>query len=236
MFSCATKGYDGVLADIFSLGVVLFVLVMGFYPFDKPNMFDSRYKLISKKDFDNFWKKCEQKKILAEKGLSGVSEEFKDLFEKMVCPKPEDRIDISQIKKHPWLQEIANYYSENEFDNKIDINKKNVNNNEKKKLPSPKNNKIKHLSHNPSFSIEEKKLEKKIENIDDNKSNHSDDSNQKISNKSNLMDFPKYLDDNNTPNIQKSLFKDIEIKYLKEFAVRKISIDKILKEQEDDND
>ena len=75
-----------------------------------------------------------------------------------------------------------------------------------------------------------------MENLEDNKSNHSDDSNQKISNKSNLMNFPNYLDDSNTPNIQKNLFKDIEIKYLKEFAVRKISIDKILKEQEDDND
>ena len=50
------------------------------------------------------------------------------------------------------------------------------------------------------------------------------------------MNFPNYLDDSNTKNIQKNLFKDIEIKYLKEFAVRKISIDKILKEQEDDND
>ena len=50
------------------------------------------------------------------------------------------------------------------------------------------------------------------------------------------MNFPNYLEDSNTPNIQKNLFKDIEIKYLKEFAVRKISIDKILKEQEDDND
>ena len=49
MFCCATKGYDGVMADIFSLGVVLFILVMGFYPFEKPNITDSRYKFISKK-------------------------------------------------------------------------------------------------------------------------------------------------------------------------------------------
>ena len=243
MFSCATKGYVGTLSDIFSLGVVLFVLVMGFYPFEKPNITDSRYKLISKKDFQGFWKKCEQKKLLSNNNnsnntnnLIGVSPEFKDLFEKMVCPRPEDRINIIQIKKHPWLQEIANYYDINEFDDKIDINKKNINNNEKKKIPSPKNNKIKYLSHNPSFSSEEKKVEKKLENLEDNKSNHSDDSNQKISNKSNLMNFPNYLEDSNTPNIQKNLFKDIEIKYLKEFAVRKISIDKILKEQEDDND
>ena len=47
MFCSATKGYDGVMADIFSLGVVLFILVMGFYPFDKPNITDNRYKYIS---------------------------------------------------------------------------------------------------------------------------------------------------------------------------------------------
>ena len=235
MFSCATKGYIGTLSDIFSLGVVLFVLVMGFYPFDKPNITDVRYKMISKKDFSGFWKKCEQKKIFINNNSNNlfvVSPEFKDLFEKMVCPKPNDRISIVEIKKHPWLKELTIYYSEKEIEGKIEINKKLGNICEKKKLSSPKKNKIKHLSHNPSFSKEEKKIEKKLENIDDNKSNHSDDSNQKISNKQNLMDFPNYLEDSNNKNY----IKEIEIKYLKEFATRKISIDKILKEQEDDND
>ena len=242
MFSCATKGYVGTLSDIFSLGVVLFVLVMGFYPFDKPNITDIRYKFISKKDFSGFWKKCEQKKILTNNNNNnsnnnslGVSPEFKDLFEKMVCPKPDERISISEIKKHPWIQELTNYYAENEIEGKIEINKKNGNNLGKKNLSSPKKNKIKQLSHNPSFSKEEKKLEKKFENIDDNKSNHSDDSNQKISNKSNLMSFPHYLEENKNNNSQ-NLLQEIEIKYLKEVATRKISIDKILKEQEDDND
>ena len=59
-------------------------------------------------------------------------------------------------------------------------------------ISSPKKIKVKNLSHNPSFIKKEKKFEKKTEkNISDNKSNHSDDSNQKISNKQNLMNFPK---------------------------------------------
>ena len=136
MFSCATKGYDGTLADTFSLGVVLFVLVMGFYPFDKPNIVDSKYKLIIKKDFINFWKKCEQKKLFSNN--SNVSPEFKDLFEKMVCPKPKERINISQIKKHPWLKELSDYYEKQDYDNKLEINKKNGIFCEKKKLKSPK--------------------------------------------------------------------------------------------------
>ena len=147
MFSCATKGYDGTLADIFSLGVVLFVLVMGFYPFDKPNITDSRYKFISKKDFPGFWKKCEQKKYFSNNNInnntntSTVSQEFKDLFEKMIIPKPEERINISQIKKHPWLQDLASNYDEINYEEKKEINKKNGNIFEKKKISSPKKNK-----------------------------------------------------------------------------------------------
>ena len=237
MFSSSTKGYLGTLSDIFSLGVVLFVLVMGFYPFDKPNITDSRYKFISKKDFQGFWKKCEQKKALSNNNsnnnnnnIFGVSQEFKDLFEKMVCPKPDDRISLSQIKKHPWLLELTNSYDEIKFDGKIELMKKNG-------ISSPKKIKVKNLSHNPSFIKKEKKCEKKSEkNISDNKSNHSDDSNQKISNKQNLMNFPKSSEENKIPNLNNSSLKDLEIKYLKELATRKFIIDKILKEQEDDND
>ena len=80
-------------------------------------------------------------------------------------------------------------------------------------------------------------MKKKTEkNSSDNKSNHSDDSNQKISNKQNLMNFPKCSEENKIPNLNNSLLKELEIKYLKELATRKFNIDKILKEQEDDND
>lgn len=228
MFACATKGYDGVLADIFSLGVVLFVLVMGFYPFDKPNITDSKYKLIIKKDFNNFWKKCEQKKNSGNNILQGVSLEFKDLFEQMVNPKPKERINISQIKKHSWLQDIVNYYGEySEIKEKIEI---------KKKKSSPKKIKIKSLSHNPSFDKEEKKyLEKDSDN--DNISNYSDDTNKKVKKNSiylSLNDIKNKKEKNIISN--GGLLKEFEIKFLKELSIRKTNIDKILKEQDDDFD
>ena len=131
MFSCATKGYVGTLSDIFSLGVVLFVLVMGFYPFEKPNITDSRYKLISKKDFQGFWKKCEQKKLLSNNNnrnntnnLIGVSSEFKDLFEKMVCYRPKERININEIKKHSWLKELYKNLGDLDQEENIEFNNK----------------------------------------------------------------------------------------------------------------
>jgi serine/threonine protein kinase len=235
MFSCATKGYDGTLADIFSLGVVLFVLVMGFYPFDKPNITDSRFKYIIKKDFAGFWKKCEQKKLFSSNNdinHGSISEEFKDLFERMICPKPKDRISIEEIKKHPWLLELANYYSEIDSYEKIEINKKS----EKKKL-SPKKNKSKHLSHNLSFyKDEDQKSEKSNSDSISDHSNHSDDLNKKSLNKKNSLQIKNYLE-NNTLNLNhKNPFKELEIKYFKEFASRKISIDEILKEQDDYGD
>ena len=214
MFSCATKGYDGTLADIFSLGVLLFVLVMGFYPFDKPNITDPKYKLILKKDFQGFWKKTEQKKLFSNNGSNSnnnfsATSEFKDLFENMICPKPKDRINISQIKKHPWLQEMSNYYGKSEVEEKVEINKKNIIFNEKKKINSPKT---------------------KVNNSDT-KSNNSDDLEQKKNKKNSF-----YLEDN-PQNINKNnSLKEFEIKYMKEFASRKINIDKILKEQEDYGD
>ena len=238
MFSCATKGYDGTLADIFSLGVVLFVLVMGFYPFDKPNITDSRFKYIAKKDFSGFWKKCEQKKINSSYNSNNsngsVSSEFKDLFEKMISPKPKDRISLGQIKKHAWMQKIVEFYGGypevKEKKEKIELNKII----EKKKSSSPKKNKIKNLSHNPSFNKEDKKENSIIDKI----SNHSDDTNQKILTKKNSKNLCLDLNDNskNTIEAKNNSLKEFEQKFFKELALRKISIDKIMKEIEDDGD
>ena len=237
MFSCATKGYDGALADIFSLGVVLFVLVMGFYPFDKPNITDSRFKYIAKKDFSGFWKKCEQKKANSNNSNSTISPEFKDLFEKMICPKPKDRISLSQIKNHIWLQKIVEFYGGyqevKEKKEKIEINKIM----EKKKSSSPKKIKIKNLSSHSSFNKEEQKENLIMDKI----SNHSDDTNQKILQKKNSKNFCLNLNDNkntskNIIEAKNSLLKEFEQKFFKELALRKISIDKIMKEIEDDGD
>ena len=233
MFYCATKGYDGVPADIFSLGIILFILVMGFYPFDKPNITDSRYKLISKKDYAGFWKKIDQK-MSSVSSYTGVSHEFKDLFEKMVCYRPKERININEIKKHPWLKEIVKNYTENE-EEKIDFDKNNTK--DKKKFISPKKykDKVKHLSHNPSF-----KKDKNYNNFD-NKSNLSDGYNEFHIKGNNVLHINyNNNEEDNKENYQKNNLnnkaKELEMKYLKELTLRKIAIDKILKEQEDDVD
>ena len=235
MFSCATKGYDGISSDIFSLGVVLFILVMGFYPFDKPNITDSRYKYISKKDYPGFWKKCEQKMNI-NSSFNGVSYEFKDLFEKMVTYRPKERISINEIKKHPWLKDLFKNMDYDQ-DEKLDIDKDNIND-KKKLIPIPKKKeKVKNLSHNPSFNKKDNNYNNDLET----KSNHSDGFNNDKEDKNKLLSiYYKEEYDCEKENCQKNFLnnkaKEFEMKYFKELSLRKITIDKILKEQEDDAD
>ena len=225
MFCCATKGYDGVMADIFSLGVCLFILVMGFYPFDKPNITDSRYKFISKKDYPGFWKKCEQK-FSSNSSFSGTSHEFKDLFEKMVAYRPKERININEIKKHSWLKELVKNYGDYEQDEKIE------NIGDKKKSLSPK--KFKNLSHNSSFN----KNKKDNFNLEI-KSSFSEGFHHTHLNKNNFFTIYDNKDDNaneHKNNYPNNKIKEFENKYFKELSLRKNAIDEILKEQEDDAD
>ena len=229
MFCCATKGYDGVYADIFSLGIVLFILVMGFYPFDKPSITDSKYKLISKKDYNGFWKKCEQK-MLSICNSSGVSHEFKDLFEKMVGYRPKERISINDIKRHPWLKELVKNL-DYEQEEKVDFDKNN-NINDKKKFFSPKKNKVKHLSHNNSFYKKDKNYNE-LNMI----TNYSDGFNKVHVNENNLLHIScnQGYNEKEVHHLNYKA-KEFEIKYMKELSLRKIKIDSILKEEEDDAD
>ena len=91
------QAYYGIDADIFSLGVLLFDLVVGTSCFD--SAISETYKKIKDKNYDLFW----QTFIQAE----GLSDEFKDLFVNMVAYNPEERPPIKKILlEDPWLNEL----------------------------------------------------------------------------------------------------------------------------------
>ncbi|CAH8312531.1 unnamed protein product [Eruca vesicaria subsp. sativa] len=82
------KGYDGTKADIWSCGVVLFVLLAGYLPFHDSNLMEM-YRKIGKADF-----KCP----------SWFAPEVKRLLCKMLDPNHESRISIARIKESSWFR------------------------------------------------------------------------------------------------------------------------------------
>jgi serine/threonine protein kinase len=113
--SCGTEGYkapevekenpnyDGIKADIFSLGVVLFTLVTGVNGFDKKNKL---YRFIRIRNYDTYWKSVEG-------ALKVFPKDFKELYNRMVCYNPKKRLSVKDIlnedgKKtdYDWLKEI----------------------------------------------------------------------------------------------------------------------------------
>jgi len=84
-----SKEYDGRKVDIFSTGVILFIIVHGIFPFREAKPDEYFYNLIKKGDLKTYWKKV---------GGEHLSDEFKDLFIKMVSYDPEKRPTVDEIK------------------------------------------------------------------------------------------------------------------------------------------
>ncbi|KAG7020708.1 CBL-interacting serine/threonine-protein kinase 9 [Cucurbita argyrosperma subsp. argyrosperma] len=82
------KGYDGTSSDIWSCGVILFVLMAGFLPFDEPNLM-CLYTKISKADF------CFP---------SWFSNGAKKLVRRILDPHPLTRITIAEIQEDAWFK------------------------------------------------------------------------------------------------------------------------------------
>ena len=81
------KSYKGSTVDIWSAGIVLFYMLCGYFPFEDSNN-DKLYKKICKGKF-------EIPKFL--------SKNSKDLISKILFVNIQRRINIKDIKKHPWV-------------------------------------------------------------------------------------------------------------------------------------
>ncbi|XP_031494400.1 CBL-interacting protein kinase 5-like [Nymphaea colorata] len=83
------KAYDGSKADIWSAGVVLFVLLAGYLPFHDLNLMEM-YRKISKGDF-----RCPH----------WFSPEVRKLLIRVLDPNPSTRITIAGIMKNSWFEQ-----------------------------------------------------------------------------------------------------------------------------------
>ena len=101
------NGYDGIKSDIFSMGVLLFVITVGRFPFEKCSYSDRKYRLIMNKKYEDFW--CYFDKY-------NLSKEFRNLMENLLCYDPSERFSIEEILRHPWMK-INDAYEDNEYKN-----------------------------------------------------------------------------------------------------------------------
>ncbi|OMO64203.1 hypothetical protein CCACVL1_21949 [Corchorus capsularis] len=82
------KGYDGISSDIWSCGVILFVLMAGYLPFDEPSLI-ALYKKIWRAEFT-----CP----------SWLSPGARKLIHRILDPNPLTRITITEILQDEWFE------------------------------------------------------------------------------------------------------------------------------------
>lgn len=86
--------------DLFSLGILLFVLLHGKHPFEKAVETDSWYRKVVHKKWDRFWnahhKKSQGPKV-------PLTDDAKDLLKGMLAYQPKDRFSLDKIRNHPWV-------------------------------------------------------------------------------------------------------------------------------------
>jgi len=83
--------YNGLMVDIWSSGIILFAMVFGFLPFDEPSQ-DVLYQKITKGKYTV---------------PSCSSERFQDFIKRILTTDPKKRINLDEIKIHPWFNFIS---------------------------------------------------------------------------------------------------------------------------------
>lgn len=86
----AGKIYSGRISDIWSIGIILFVMICGYLPFDEENNY-VLYKRILEGKYE--FPDC-------------ISESAKDLISKILNVDPNQRFSLDQIKQHSWFNNI----------------------------------------------------------------------------------------------------------------------------------
>ncbi|KAA8500066.1 CBL-interacting protein kinase 23 [Porphyridium purpureum] len=91
IITSAKKGYNGVMVDVWSCGIILFALLAGYLPFYDENT-------------RNLYKMIQHDAVKYPKKFPSAA---KDLCEKLLIKDPERRISLAEVKQHPWF--VLNY-------------------------------------------------------------------------------------------------------------------------------
>lgn len=93
------KMYNGTQVDIFSFGVILFVVTHGIFPFKEARAQEYFFNLLMTGQHTLYFNKVNG---------NNLSSEFKDLMISLLQYDANKRPTVSQIKNHPWMQKSYN--------------------------------------------------------------------------------------------------------------------------------
>jgi serine/threonine-protein kinase SRK2 len=90
----APQVYDGKAADVWSCGVHLYIMLVGWYPFTDPR---------DPKNFGKTAYNITNGRYTYPRDLQ-ISDECKNLIKRMLQKDPRKRITIPEIQQDPWFQ------------------------------------------------------------------------------------------------------------------------------------
>jgi serine/threonine protein kinase len=98
----SSQQYDGRKADVWSLGVILFVLLAGFLPFEESTK-SALFRKICTADFQY---------------PAWFGSDVKELLNLILVVDPSKRISLEQFKNHPWVMDgmLTNNFSQESED------------------------------------------------------------------------------------------------------------------------
>jgi len=168
----AGKKYDGMKIDVWSTGIILFAMLCGYLPFEDKNndkLFDKI--LECKVEYPDF-----------------LSEDPKDLINKILVVDPDKRITIDEIKKHRYYLKGEKFF--NEIFTIKQINTDEENNNDRDEEENNDENKFEDIdnkkSDNINYPIQNNKKEESIEMINDNENEATEEKNIKKEKENNI--------------------------------------------------
>mmetsp|Transcript_28207 Transcript_28207/g.31710 ORF Transcript_28207/g.31710 Transcript_28207/m.31710 type:complete len:415 (-) Transcript_28207:50-1294(-) len=88
-----TNAFDGFSIDLWAAGVILYIMLTGFPPYDQASQTDQRFDLIVN---GNLIKQLESWEIR-------LSQDAGDLLQNMLQLDPNDRLTLAEIMAHPWV-------------------------------------------------------------------------------------------------------------------------------------
>mmetsp|Transcript_20140 Transcript_20140/g.30507 ORF Transcript_20140/g.30507 Transcript_20140/m.30507 type:complete len:155 (-) Transcript_20140:763-1227(-) len=88
-----TENFDGFAIDLWAAGVILYIMLTGFPPYDQASMTDQRFELIATGNLVQQLHNWDLR----------PSDEAGNLLQSMLRLRPRDRLTLAQVMTHPWI-------------------------------------------------------------------------------------------------------------------------------------